>query len=112
MTPGSVIAPMTWLEPTQVRHRLQSMANTQCNRAIQLIGVLRTPGWGSPSLSVARWLTTLGRTTMPARSRALAALAHPCASRHRHILVHWARIGRATSLDALLDAEPAPRVGR
>jgi len=41
------------------------MANTWCNRAIQLIGVLRTPGWGSSS--VARWLATLRRATMLAR---------------------------------------------
>ena len=112
MTPGSVIAPMTWLEPPHLGHRLKSIANTRCNRAIQRIGVVRTPGWGSPSLPVADLLASLGRDTMPARSRALAALAHPCASRHRHIRVHWARIGRGIALDALLDAEPAPRVGR
>ena len=110
MTPGSVIAPMTWLEPPHLGHRLKSMANTRCNRAIQRIGVVRTPGWGSSS--VAGLLACLGRATMPGRSRALAALAHPCASRHRHIRVHWARIGRGIALDALLDAEPAPRVGR
>jgi hypothetical protein len=63
MTPGSVIAPMTSLEPPHLGHRLKSMANTQCNRAIELIGVLRTPGWGSSS--VARLLATLGRATMP-----------------------------------------------
>ena len=49
MTPGSVIAPMTWLEPPHLGHRLKSMANTRCNRAIQPSGGLRTLGWGSGS---------------------------------------------------------------
>ena len=61
MTPGSVIAPMTWLEPPHLGHRLKSMANTRCNRAIQPSGGARTLGWGS---SVTGLLATLGRDTM------------------------------------------------
>lgn len=57
MTPGSVIAPMTWLEPPHVGHLLESMVNTRRDRAIQFIGMVRA--LGADSLSVAGFLATL-----------------------------------------------------
>jgi drug/metabolite transporter (DMT)-like permease len=71
MTPGSVMTAITCRSPPPWGHRLKSTANTRLSRAIQLIGVLQAVDAHS-SLALAL-LTTLGRATMPARSRALGA---------------------------------------
>ena len=71
MTPGSVIAATTRSSLPHVDQLLKSMANTRCNRAIALIGVVLA--LGADSSSVADLLAALRRATMPARSRALGA---------------------------------------
>ena len=51
--------------------RLKSMANTRFSRAIQLIGAVHASG--ADSAAALALFATLGRATMPARSRALGA---------------------------------------
>ena len=85
MSAGSVTAAMTRTGPAQRGQYLRSISNTRRRRCIQVMGAV-----GSDSLACSPWPGAGGEdwlSTMWWRCFALAALAHPCASRHRHFHV-------------------------
>jgi hypothetical protein len=71
MTRGAVMAAITCRSPPQLGRRLKSMANSRFSRASQLIGVVHA--LAAVSSAPPALLATLGRATMPARSRPLGA---------------------------------------